>query len=82
MKITIDDSKSGEERRRLLEILPMLYALEMFKTRREVAAFLGITVRSLRDKLLRHDELEKYRLKPTPMKGYDHEGRRIRRDGD
>ena len=50
MLIDIDDSLSGKERRRILRIAPVKYALDKFDGHRgKVSKFLGICVRSLRN---------------------------------
>jgi hypothetical protein len=62
--IQIDDSLSGKERRKLIEIYTIEYAYSLYKKQRDVANFLGIAVRCLRDRINRHEVLHKY-------KGYD-----------
>lgn len=82
MMIYIDDLVNGERRRELLEILPILYALEKFETRRQVSEFLGITSKSLRNRILRYEDLKEHRLGLQPCKGYDYDGKRLPRPDD
>ncbi len=62
MQITIDDSLSGEERKRLLRLEPVKYALELFKgNRTHTSKWLGISERTLRNYLLEDAELFRYK---------------------
>lgn len=58
MNIDIDDSISGTERRKLLRLEPVRYALELYDGRRRcVAEWLGISSRTLRNILTENPEL-------------------------
>jgi len=63
MIIDIPDSLSGQERRRLLRIEPIKYALDNFGTKKSASDFLGISPRSLRGILSQYKELKKYLVK-------------------
>jgi len=63
MNINISDDITGEERRKVIEIYPIIYAFYLFgKSNLKVANFLGISRRALTDKLSRHEELRVFLL--------------------
>lgn len=61
MTVDIDDSVSPEERRRLLILIPTLYALKKYKTKTAAAKFLGISQRSVRNRVNELNELKEWR---------------------
>lgn len=65
MLIDIEDELDGSERRRLLKILPTVYAMEKFSTKVEAARFLGVSVRGLAYIINNHVELHKYKFGPN-----------------
>lgn len=78
MIIIIDDHKDPDERKTLLEVIPIKYALQKFKKREDAAKFLGITPRCLRNRIAKHKLLAQFITKPPK---YDWHGRRIDRFG-
>lgn len=59
MNINISDEISGAERRRALELYPIIYALRKFKGNlKQTAEFLGISKRCLYDRMQSHEELQ------------------------
>lgn len=48
MILEIDDSLDPFERKKLLEALPIRYAIENTKSRTEAAKFLGLSIRTIR----------------------------------
>lgn len=77
MLIRISDSIHTSERKRLLKILPILFALKKFNGDvLKSAQFLGRSQRSIRNNIDKYHELKDYRgEKPE----YDFHGRRIDR---
>lgn len=68
----IEDHLDGETRRRLLVVEPTIYALENTKTKTQAAKFLGISVRALRDRILRYKELLVYKgMLPPHLRNKD-----------
>jgi len=59
--IEIPEDVSGKERKRLLAVMPLVYALEKYKSKVEAAKFLGISDRAIRYAVHRHPELFKFR---------------------
>lgn len=70
MQIEIDDSLPGKERRRLLRIEPIKYALDKFNNHRGRAAkWLGICIRSLRNIINENPELKEYKIQEKELTG-------------
>ena len=65
MIIEIDDKLSGSERRRLILIKQVEYAMRKFDNRRLAAIFLGVSPRAFRNWCHRYPELNKYRKHDT-----------------
>ncbi len=62
MIIDIDDSISGEERKRILRLGPVKYALDLFDGNREkTSKWLNISDRTLRNYIIEDSELFKYK---------------------
>ena len=70
MIVAIPDSIEPKERRHLLKVLPLIYALDKFKLKSEAAAFLGITPRAMSKYISKFPELEKYRDTKKRPPGY------------
>jgi hypothetical protein len=61
MNITIPDDISGEERAKILELYPIIYALRFNQCfLKPTAKFLSISLRGLKDKIYRHEELKAF----------------------
>lgn len=60
MKIMIEDHLDSDTRRRLLVVEPTIYALENTRSKCAAAKFLGISVRGLRNRIIKYEELHKY----------------------
>lgn len=74
MIIEIDDKLEGKERRRQLSLQPLLYAFEKFDNKKDVAKFLGISLRTLTDCMRYYPDLMKYKAaKPWFMKTWSEE---------
>lgn len=72
MNISIPDTFNGEQRRRLLELYPIIYALRKFNgSLKSSAKFLGISRRCLYDIMRDHEELRLLRRR-TDERDLDH----------
>jgi hypothetical protein len=68
MIIEIPDDIPGKERARLLEVLPMLYALKKLNTRKDASDFLNISVRTIQKIIRRNPELRIFALEGKKAK--------------
>jgi len=69
MIIEISDNIPGKERKKLLKLNPVIYALNKFKNNRVLAAaWLGLSTRGLRRIIKRYNELSIFTL--TPVEKY------------
>ena len=59
--IVLSKEKTPKQIRREIEVIPIKYALETYKTRKEAAEFLGISRTTLRQKIMMYHELKEYR---------------------
>jgi len=63
MVINISDDLDPKERHRLLQLLPIVYALNKVGTKQGAANFLGISCRCLRNNIKRYPEYFKIKVK-------------------
>ena len=81
MNIDIPDDLIGSERRRILEVYPILYALKKFEGDKNlVSAFLGMSRRGLFNKIVNNDELKCFHARQTYDRDFCCESKDVRKD--
>lgn len=81
MNIDISDDLIGCERRRILEVYPILYALNKFEGDKGlVSAFLGMSRRGLFNKIVNNDELKCFHIQQTYSREFCCEDKEVRKD--